>query len=187
MRTLVQLISVSLLLGIVAAPSNAQLVVTLGDRPIGIDDGLTLDADGNLYGSSFINGTNGRIRIVTPQGIDSVFCTQLEGPLGHDFGPDGTLYVASYYQGTVSGVDANGDATVLVSGISRPSMGRTAISTSRSTASPTTTGPRSTESVSTDRSNSSPRILCSTDQSESTSTKPATSTWGASIVGTSPE
>ncbi|MCB9464146.1 MAG: T9SS type A sorting domain-containing protein [Candidatus Eisenbacteria bacterium] len=121
MRTLVQLISVSLLLGIVAAPSNAQLVVTLGDRPIGIDDGLTLDADGNLYGSSFINGTNGRIRIVTPQGIDSVFCTQLEGPLGHDFGPDGTLYVASYYQGTVSGVDANGDATVLVSGISRPS------------------------------------------------------------------
>ena len=55
MRTLVQLISVSLLLGIVAAPSNAQLVVTLGDRPIGIDDGLTLDADGKLYGSSFIN------------------------------------------------------------------------------------------------------------------------------------
>ncbi|MEZ4648071.1 MAG: T9SS type A sorting domain-containing protein [Candidatus Eisenbacteria bacterium] len=121
MRTLAPLVSLCLLFGITAGQSQAQLVVTLGDNPIAIDDGLTLDADGNLFGSSFINGVNGHLRMVTPEGIVSVFSSDIPGPLGHDFGPDGTLYVASYYEGVVFGVDSNGNATQLVSGITRPS------------------------------------------------------------------
>jgi len=98
----------------------AQIVVTLGNNPIHIDDGLTLDPEGNLYGSSFVSGTTGRLRTVTPAGVDEVFTDEIVDPLGHDFDSEGNLYVASFYANRIYRLFPDGSSELLTDQIFRP-------------------------------------------------------------------
>lgn len=85
------LFSIVLALVLHALPVHAQWTVsTVVDGPAGLDDGISIDASGNLYVSHY-EGTT--VKKVTPDGTVTTFVTGLSRPNGSTIGPDGTLYI----------------------------------------------------------------------------------------------
>ncbi|MFO0627404.1 MAG: SMP-30/gluconolactonase/LRE family protein [Polyangiales bacterium] len=80
---------------ITADPPTAETFLSGAGQP----NGLTIDADGNVFYSDF---SGGHVYRVTPDGMRSqVTTTRVSGANGVAFGPDGSLYVESYQAGTL--------------------------------------------------------------------------------------
>lgn len=78
-----------------ADPPTAETFLSGAGQP----NGLTIDADGNVFYSDF---GGGQVYRVNPDGMRSqVTTTRIASPNGVAFGPDGSLYVESYSAGTL--------------------------------------------------------------------------------------
>lgn len=77
-------------------------------------DGITKDAEGNLYvtDNNFRDGLNSRVRKITLSGMVTTYAQGLEGPLGIATGPDGLLYV-SETSGKIMKVATDGTVSLL--------------------------------------------------------------------------
>lgn len=84
----------------------AQTVSTFFSDPgIDIDDSMTFDSNGNLYGSNF-GGTT--VYKITPAGVATPFVTGLANPNGGAFDSNGNFYLAEYSAGTINKYDSTG-------------------------------------------------------------------------------
>ncbi len=94
-------------------------VVTVFASGIPSPAGLTSDATGNLYVSSFLAA--GKVFKITPSGVVSVFATGLNLPDGLAFGPGGDLFIGNRGTNQIMRVPAGGGtATVFASGFTNP-------------------------------------------------------------------
>ncbi|NUN68231.1 MAG: T9SS type A sorting domain-containing protein [Bacteroidetes bacterium] len=83
---------------------SAQNVTTL-IQGSSFNDGLALDAQGNIYASYYYNTV---VTKITPQGNATAFATGLSSPNGLTFGPDGNLYIPNATGGTITRVTQAG-------------------------------------------------------------------------------
>lgn len=85
----------------------------------GLDDGMVIDANGNLYISQY-QGTV--VRRLTPDGTVSVYATGFATPNGLAVDAGGNLYVANAFGGRISRVAPDGTVSLdFISGIPNPS------------------------------------------------------------------
>lgn len=98
----------------------SQTVSTFVPGPSTFDDGLAMDAGGNIYASRYSGST---ITKITPQGSTSIFSSGISTPNGSDFGPDGYLYVSSNVSnGKILKVSPSGVPEIFIQGIPYPTM-----------------------------------------------------------------
>ncbi|MCB1047455.1 MAG: hypothetical protein KDC10_09665, partial [Calditrichaeota bacterium] len=100
------------------ANARAQTVETVvpGSQPF--NDGLALDAQGNVY-ASWYYGTV--VTKITPDGVVSEFADSLDWPNGISFDHEGYLLVPNAHGNTVMRVSPEGNNSLLVESISGPS------------------------------------------------------------------
>ena len=100
------------------ANARAQTVETVvpGTQPF--NDGLALDAQGNVYASWYYGTVVSRI---TPDGVVSEFADSLDWPNGISFDHEGFLLVPNAHGNTVMRVSPEGNNSLLVESISGPS------------------------------------------------------------------
>lgn len=109
-----------ILLAVSNTPLLAQWEVsTIGQSSTGLDDGMVLDATGNLYISQY-QGTV--VRRLTPDGAVSVYASDFDTPNGLAIDTTGNLYVANNSGGRISKVAPDGIVTQnFITGILNPS------------------------------------------------------------------
>jgi sugar lactone lactonase YvrE len=84
----------------------AQTVTTFfSDPSFDVDDAMTFDNSGNLYGSNF-NGST--VYQISPSGVATPFITGLANPNGMAFDSNGDFFLAEYSAGTINKYDGSG-------------------------------------------------------------------------------
>ncbi len=99
---------------VITGPSSpitlrSNTIVSTLVRNIDSNDGLTIDADGNVYASEFgdfINsgGDGTRVLKITPSGTVSTYVDQLNGPLGINMDDSNNLYIIDGNNGSSGNV-----------------------------------------------------------------------------------
>ncbi len=96
---------------------QAQTVTTIATNT-GIDDGMALDSEGNLYGSNYMGNS---VFKLTPDGTVSTFSTGYDTPNGLVFNNDGTLFMADNIGNVIYKIMPNGTSEAFVANINNPS------------------------------------------------------------------
>ena len=109
-----------ILLAVSYTPLLAQWEVSsIGQSSTGLDDGMVIDKNGNLYISQY-QGTV--VRRLTPDGAVSVYASGFSAPNGLAIDATGILYVANAFGGRISKVTPGGTVTQnFITGVSNPS------------------------------------------------------------------
>ncbi len=102
---------------VLGLPVSGQTVSTLVTGPSSFDDGLSLDAQGNLYASYYYGGVVSKI---TPAGGVSVFASGLTRPNGSTMDEAGNLYVAESGANRIMRYTPGGVSSVHLAGITNP-------------------------------------------------------------------
>lgn len=123
MHVAYRLVPLLLLLLFLASPAAAQddqwTVSTIVGTAQGLEDGIVMDHDGNLYISEY-NGET--VYKVTPGGTVSVFADGFTNPNGLAFDDEGNLYVPSAQDGRISKVTPTGLVDQnFITGLTNPS------------------------------------------------------------------
>lgn len=107
---------------IVSQNLKSQSVETVAGPNPKLNNGLVVDAAGNIYASDlFGNGFDGtRIYKITPSGESELIASGLAQPAGLVFDAAGLLYVAEFSNGRIRTVDSEGNVENFVSGLSQP-------------------------------------------------------------------
>ncbi|MBX2992673.1 MAG: T9SS type A sorting domain-containing protein [Bacteroidetes bacterium] len=90
--------------------SSAQTVSTIVSNST-FNDGLALDAAGNIYASLYYGTT---VTKITPTGQASIFAGGLSSPNGITFGPNGDLYVPNASGSSISKITPAGTSSTLL-------------------------------------------------------------------------
>lgn len=98
--------------------STFKSVSTLAETTATTSDGVSVAANGDIYVSGGAGGH--QILRVTPDGVASVFATDLSSANGSDFDSSGNLYVADYSSNSVRKISTAGVMTTLASGLDGP-------------------------------------------------------------------
>ena len=96
---------------------NAQTVTTLAQN-VGIDDGLVLDAEGNLYGSNY-DGSD--VFKMTPDGIVTSFASGFNTPNDLKIDNEGVIYMADNVGNRIYKLYADGTVETFIDYIYNPS------------------------------------------------------------------
>ncbi|WP_375560004.1 hypothetical protein ACE193_20140 [Bernardetia sp. OM2101] len=97
---------------ILSSPPQIQ-VTTLVNR-INANDGVSVDAEGNIYTSNYGQNAGREVLKITPSGDVSTFVDGLQGPLGNAMDSQGNFYVAhknTFAEGTITKIAPNGTRT----------------------------------------------------------------------------
>ena len=97
------------------ASSYSQEVTTYASIPVGFGDGMTVDANGELYISSGFQSN--KIIKIAVDGTVSDFFTGLNGPVGLDFDSAGNLFVVNYNDNTITRINSDGQASQFAAGV----------------------------------------------------------------------
>lgn len=98
--------------------SFAQTVTTISSPAISIDDALTIDSTGTIYGSHF-NGT--AVYRITPDGEESLFIDGFTNPNGHAFDSQGNLFLNIYSEDRVVKIAPDLTVEEVLTGVNGPS------------------------------------------------------------------
>lgn len=97
----------TLLIAFITMGINAQTVTTiLNSNSADVDDAMTLDSQGNLYGSTFYGGA---VYKITPEGEVSTFVSGLAWANGLAVDSEDNVFVAEYLNATINKYDTQGN------------------------------------------------------------------------------
>ncbi len=97
----------TLLIAFITIGTHSQTVTTfLNANDATVDDAMTLDSQGNLYGSTFYGGT---VYKITPDGTSTPFVTDLAWANGLAVDSEDNIYVAEYLNASINKYDNNGN------------------------------------------------------------------------------
>lgn len=100
----------TLLVALATVVTNAQTVTTfLNSSSADVDDAMTLDSQGNLYGSSFYGGT---VTKIAPDGTVSNFVSGLAWANGLAVDSEDNIYVCEYLNESINKYDNDGNLIV---------------------------------------------------------------------------
>jgi len=115
-RKLFKLTQTSLALMLCTQVSATTVTTAFSDFPFRVNDGLSIDAQGNIYASNLGDGLNNdftefsgtSVTKIAPDGTMSILSEHMQGPLGNAVDAMGNVYVANINDKTIRKVSPEG-------------------------------------------------------------------------------
>jgi|GEM_PF-2816014 len=115
-KKLFKLTQTSLALMLCSQVSATTVTTAFSDFPFRVNDGLSIDAQGNIYASNLGNGLNNdftefsgtNVTKIAPDGTMSILSQHMQGPLGNAVDAMGNVFVANINDKTIRKVSPDG-------------------------------------------------------------------------------